>query len=105
MTDKDDDEDEFFRRARDEMYPMLKQAYMSVTVLGKSDPDPKFCLELGAALLFDKPLLIVALDGVHIPDRLRNLADNVVELDADQLISEGPGAEKIRLAVEEMLGL
>jgi len=36
------------------------------------------CLQIGAALLFEKPLILLQLPGVWIPPRLRKLADTVV---------------------------
>lgn len=45
--------------------------------------DAKFAIELGTAIMLDKPLIVVAMPGAEIPTRLRAIADYVIEEDVD----------------------
>lgn len=72
--------EKYFAHARREMYPKLKRSAMSITILS-DDPDPKLCLELGAAILFEKPIVVLAVKGVIVPDALRRIAAKIVEVD------------------------
>lgn len=74
------DEDEFYRSARNEMFPKLKESVLSVVIA--ADPDPKLCLEIGAAILFDKPIVVLVPDGRKIPSNLSRIASAIVQGDA-----------------------
>jgi hypothetical protein len=39
--------------------------------------DPAYALQLGAAILLDKPLVIIAPEGVTVPPKLRAVADAI----------------------------
>jgi hypothetical protein len=56
-------------------------------------------LELGAAILFDKPLLVVVLPGQPVTAKLRLVATEVVEISG---INRPADQEKIRLAIERI---
>lgn len=45
--------------------------------------DVKFAAELGAAIMFDKPLIVVTMPGAEIPRKLRDIADWVIQTDID----------------------
>lgn len=90
--------DDYLEHARLKMFPMMKKSQISLTIL-KGDPDPKLCLELGAALLFEKPLIILAIKGYPIPEALRRVADRVVEVDE---LNEA-AKKKLSEAIEDVL--
>jgi hypothetical protein len=71
--------DEFFQRAVDEMFPKMKASCLSVVLV--ADPDPKLCIELGAAILFDKPIVAVVPAGQKIPANLARVASAIVQGD------------------------
>ena len=54
--------EDYLEHARREMFPKMKQSALVISVLN-AEPDAKQCLELGAAILFEKPLVILALRG------------------------------------------
>lgn len=47
---------------------LLTKAYMK---------DPVACAQLGLAIVLDKPMYILALDGVEIPENIRRLARHI----------------------------
>jgi hypothetical protein len=70
------------RHVRREMVPKLEASAMSVTIYsGKMDV--KLSVELGAAILLDKPIILVVEPGVQIPERLVRVADRIIEADLD----------------------
>jgi hypothetical protein len=98
MSDND-----YFRQAEREMFPKMAGSAVVVSLL-TGTPDAKICLELGAALLFDKPILLVTIgDRFEIPERVRRLAADAVHLDEDESMVEGPGAERLIAALERLL--
>ena len=50
-------------------------------------PDPKMCLEIGAAILLDKPIILCVRKGLPVPENLRKIA-KLVEIEADGELSE-----------------
>lgn len=51
---------------------------------GGLEPDINYAVELGLSVLLDKPILVVRPPGMEIPERLRRVADLVVEIDLAQ---------------------
>lgn len=45
--------------------------------------DVKFAVELGLGIMLDKPLVLLVHPGQEIPNKLRQIADAVVEADID----------------------
>ncbi len=56
---------------------------MVMSLAPGDEPDIKFAVELGFAIMLDKPLFVVQMPGRHIPARLRMVADVVVRADLD----------------------
>ena len=72
---------DFFDHARDNMFPNMKSSAFCMTILG--DPDPKLCMEVGAAILFDKPIIVIARHGQTVPLSLRTIVHKIVEISED----------------------
>lgn len=71
-------EDEFFKHAKDALFPKLKDSALSLTIVS-DNPDPKLCMELGAAILFDKPLILLVLDAeTKISANLKRVASAII---------------------------
>jgi hypothetical protein len=59
------------------MFPKMGGAAFSLAILGK--PDSKLCMELGAAILFDKPLILMVPDReMAIPANLKRVASAII---------------------------
>ena len=86
--------EDFFQRAKRVTFPKLKASAMSLMIV--SDPDPKLCLELGAAILFDKPILALVPRGQTCPLSLRTVAHKVLEI-------SNPPSSGDAVAIEEAL--
>jgi hypothetical protein len=71
---------EFLERARHEMFPKMKSSAMVLSILPDGvKVDAKLALELGAALLFDKPIIIIVAKNEKVSPRLRMVADEYIE--------------------------
>ena len=83
MSKKDvwDDPDarEFLESAARDMLPKMKDSALSVTLFS-GKVDPKLCVELGAAILLDKPIVLVVTDESQIPSNLEKVAAEIVRV-------------------------
>jgi hypothetical protein len=76
----DDDEKwlrDFFKHAKEEMLPKMKGSALSVVIA--AEPDIKLCLEVGAAVLYDKPIVVVLPKGRAVGANLKRIASVIVE--------------------------
>jgi hypothetical protein len=90
--------DNYFEHARREMFPKMKASAISLVLAG--EPDPKLCLEIGAAIMFDKPILVIVPKGRTIPLSLRTIAHKIVE-DID--LQSSDSERKVQTAIEELM--
>ena len=74
--------DDYLDRFRADALPKMRSSAY-VAVIAPGEPDAKVCLEVGAAILLDKPFFIVASPGQQISGHLRRVADEVIEVDLD----------------------
>lgn len=89
----------WFEKAGRDLFPKLEASRMCVLTFDGM-PDPRACLELGAMIYFGRPIVLISTRRYPLPERLRNLADVVVE--ADDFTSPETGA-KIQEAVESVM--
>lgn len=80
------------RRVLDEVVPMIDQSTVFVSLVPTSEVDIKFAVEMGLALMMDKPIIVAVSPGVRVPAKLLGIADAVVEFDPSQ-----PDATQARL--------
>lgn len=69
---------EWRERMNRDLRPMIEDSAISITIAPGDKPDAKIAVELGYTILLDKPILVLAPRGRHIPDRLRKVADKIV---------------------------
>ncbi len=91
------DEDEFLEHARREMFPKMKESVLSIVIA--ADPDPKLCIELGAAILYDKPIIAVVPAGRKIPANLARVASAVIQGD----LSDARSKQKLQDAISSVI--
>ena len=68
-----------------DVLPKIDASVMSIIITPKSKVDVKLCLELGASILLEKPLIIISVPGAQVPSKLRQLASAVIEGDIDDI--------------------
>jgi hypothetical protein len=90
--------DDYLEHARREMFPKLKESAFMIAIA--ADPDPKLCLEVGAAILFDKPILVVVLPGRQVPLALRTIAHKIVEIES---MEDPASMNRLNAAIRELM--
>jgi hypothetical protein len=90
------EEAEFARHVREQVTGPMAESF-AVTTIWSGEPDWKICLETGAAVLLDKPIILLVVPGVKVPDKLAQIADDIIEMPA-----EGPTTESARRIAEAM---
>lgn len=73
-------EQEYYDRARRDLFPKVRESAISLHINSK-DPDPKICMELGAMILFDKPIIVLVRPDEPVSANLRRVASAIVEGD------------------------
>jgi hypothetical protein len=93
---------DFSEAFRTDGLPKILGSSVTLSVLGGGrDLDPKQCIELGAILLADKPLILVVQPGATIPSRLRRAADLVIE---DWTPDNHDAQERLTAAITTLAG-
>ena len=88
------------RHFRDKVLPNIKGSAITAAIVSKHDPDPKMCLEMGASLLLDKPIIVICIDKAQVSQHLRKIATAIVEV--SDLKTEAD-SKKIQDAINHVL--
>lgn len=86
MELNDDDQrawDEWVESFRRDALGKIIGSGVFLSLLAHGEWDVKFCAELGTAIMLDKPIAIVAYPGTDVPDKLRAVAEEIIEADLD----------------------
>ena len=102
------DEDEWYKSYRShflkDVLPMLDDAAFSISIVPSSRNenhrgDVKYWTELGASIMYDKPILAVVEPGAYVPERLRRVADVLIEADITTDEGREQAQEQIAVAI------
>jgi hypothetical protein len=74
---------EWERSVRDDLIPKLTDTSVVVSIAPRGRTDVKFAVELGLAIMLDKPIIVLARPAVPLPPKLLAVADRVVQVDFD----------------------
>lgn len=87
----------------DEMVPKMERSSVIISLCPPKgewgDGDIKFWVELGAAIMMDKPIIGVVLNDRPVPRKLALVADEIVRLEDGV---DGPGSEKLADALKRI---
>jgi hypothetical protein len=61
-----------------DMLPKMEDSAIVCSIMPSGEGDVKFWVELGASIMLDKPIVIVAFENRDVPAKLRRVADEVV---------------------------
>lgn len=76
---------EHFRR---EQLRGISESAVFMTLVPDEEGDVQFWAQLGCAIMLNKPILAVSIEGRNVPPKLRRIADEVVEADIDTEIGK-----------------
>lgn len=86
-----------------EVMPKMVESAMVLQTLTPHegrDEDPAFWLQLGAAIMLEKPVIAMVFEGANVPEKLRLIADEIVEIPEDGI---GPEAgERMKAAIKRV---
>jgi len=75
--------DAFVQNVRTDALVKIADSAFVMSLVPRDEPDIKFAVELGLAIMLDKPLIAIVQPGQPVPTRLRMVCDEVVEADLD----------------------
>jgi len=64
----------------DDVLPNMEDSSFVISITPSDEGDVKYWVELGASIMMNKPILVVAVDNRDVPDKLRLVADEIVIL-------------------------
>ncbi len=104
MNPNDPEFQEFQERVRRELFPMVmgSLAFVSVTPRTAEQVDVKFAVELGLAIMLDKPIIAIMRPGTKISEKFARVADRFVEMDEHP---DEAFTERFQAAVAEVEGV
>ena len=76
MTSEDE---EWMDHVKRELFPKLANTSIVVSIVPIEGLDVKFCLELGASIMLDKPIVALVRPGTKTSKKLMMVADEIVE--------------------------
>lgn len=78
-----DDNRKILRDMRDSFLPQMRSSVYVIGVV-MHETDPFLLMQIGAAVILDKPLLLIAYKGAWIPAKARQIAYAVVEMNGPE---------------------
>jgi hypothetical protein len=90
--------DDYLDHAQREMLPKLEGSALVITI-GADKPDIKLCLEVGASILLDKPLILMLPKGRQVSANLKRVATVIVEGN----MNDPETCDRLRSAIESIL--
>lgn len=78
---------------------MQSSAFVMSLVPSDGKADVKFAVELGLTIMMEKPMVVVAEPGQHVPQKLLDIADLVVRVS----MSDPDGPRQMALKLKEFM--
>ncbi len=104
--DERKDWDGFVDRVRKDAVHKIAESAFVASLVPPGETDIKFAVELGLAIMLDKPVVAIAFPGRAVPPGLRRVAHSVIELEHDLDTEAGQLEMQRRLtAVMDEMGL
>lgn len=95
--------DRFVQHQREHtVQAMAESAYVASLYPDGGNFDVKYAVELGMALMLDKPIILIVQPGAVIPARLRKVADAVIEADLDTERGRAHVARQLRAITRKL---
>jgi len=91
---------EWLESADRELLPMMERSRIALALFG-GKIDAKLCLEIGAVVLYDKPIVIMATDANEVPANLAKCATQIVRGDPTDPLTKKRLADAVAKIVKE----
>ena len=90
---------QWIRDVEQHMTPKMESSGSVVSMVPRGKTDVKFAVELGMAIMLDKPIIALVQPGTHVPARLLRVADEIIEAD----LSTDAGRQSVMARVQEAM--
>lgn len=91
--------DEFAAWHREHTVKAIESSAYVMSLVPTGDVDVKFAVELGLAIMLNKPVIALAMPGTTIPPGLRKVADAVIIADLDTETGKQQVARQLKEAM------
>jgi len=92
---------QYAEHAMTELVPKLQDSSVTVSIVPRGETDIKFALETGMSIMLDKPIILVVTPGAQIPDKLRRVADRIIE--SENIFEDSTFAPRLQRAIAEIV--
>lgn len=72
---------QWMHHVRTKVAPMMESSNAVVSIAPNGETDVKFAVELGLAIMYNKPIIVVAPESGELPPKLVLVADRIVSGD------------------------
>lgn len=72
--------EQWVARVRGELVEKMAASAFVASLVPSGETDVKFAVELGLAIMLDKPIVAIVVSGSPVPGKLRDVADAVIEI-------------------------
>ncbi len=93
--------DAYADHVRNKVVPKMKESsfFISITPSNPEEVDVKFAMELGLAIMLDKPIIACISPGTKVPEKLARVVEKFVELD----LGSEHGKQRLQDAITELM--
>ena len=100
---KEPDWEEYAQHVMEELIPALARSSVMFSIYpSHGTGDVKFWVELGASIMMDKPIIVVAPPAMALPERLKRVADHILYADMDDSEARQELANKLAQLAKEL---
>lgn len=72
---------EWARRVVGDLVPKISRSHYVISLVTPTETDVKFAVEIGFAVMMDKPIIAIVTPGTPVPNKLVLIADAIIEHD------------------------
>lgn len=90
-------------RVLEELVPKLQSSMLTVSIVPNGPADVKFAVELGMSIMLDKPIVLAIKPGVHVPEKLVQIADELVEIDLSDETTTRKTSKRVSEAIKRIV--
>lgn len=102
-TDESAEYAAWLQRVQDTLVPEMRRSGVVASVVPvRTDVDAKYAVELGLAIMLDKPLVMMVQPGAPIPPKLALVADKIIPVNWDDPGSRDRGLRDLNDAVKDL---
>lgn len=73
----------YAKRVQADLVPKIYTSAVTISLVPTGETDVKFAVELGLSIMMNKPIIAVVTPGSYVPDKLRQVADFIIEGDPE----------------------